>query len=974
MLGGLSVILANPINQILLSVPLSVVGNFSSDAVKALATSFNRKEGFKDLEDTLFAAFLKAIEMHQGRYDVIAKKESARLKNIARRKKSEFLLALKSYDSQDEHHIPNKIDDVNARKLLAQKITEVFKKEIPEERLELVEAITRDTLSFYKEAFFKEITQDTQLWIVFRESLKITSISEVLKEIQANLPTREDFEIVRSYIVKNEPNPEVISGLKSQYFDYLTRKFSSIELTGISPRVHGQDISFNMKEIFIPFNIESSEIGKNNSRRTLPTSRSDYWSSLFPENETLIDDKIKLLKNLAQFSQIVLLGDPGCGKTTLLKFITYQIADFQKQDEFLPFYVPIFLRISEYAQILKGNPSKHLLDFLINDYDKQFSSLFSWAFENCQVLLLLDGLDEVLDVSQRIKVVEEVQDIVARMPENRYVLTSRIIGYDRAQLGREFNHFTIKKFNRNQIRAFCRSWYKSVSRTSLQGTTSSQLGADKLYNAIISRKAIEDLACNPLMITLIANMHFKGQSIPHNRVQLYDIATETLLEYWVQRRVTDETKLKDKDDIVEILSPVSFYIHENNPHGLIAEDEFYTQCSSIFERDEYDLNFKDVRREVKDLIRFLREQSGFFHEKGVDELTGKSFFGFLHQTFQEYFTGIEIVNQWKEGTVDFYELLQNSRWTESLRLAAGILNTEKGRSRKRSASQFVESILHVDALGEEVYIRAILLVTLILIDEIDLNSKVQESCFNVLFDTWNSKLSKDLNDELEKNLALLLNSKHRANIWEKIKLVLEDTKFSQVKSKIPQFIVQNCLPLKEAKEVFHNCLLSDSHQISLSAWAALKKYISDLDASAYYGVQEQYQYYGTFHYPDYWPSTGEILGYSEFFEKLNLLSNDVFLSIMDNLTAILNSYLYLYYPDQDYWGYSSKDLFSEMMKKDSEKARVLFLNLILKRSDLLSFEEEIQNILGKSHFESRLISEVRNKIIQKLSQFKSAAT
>ena len=668
-----------------------------------------------------------------------------------------------------------------------------------------------------------------------------------------------------------------------------------------------------------------------------------------------------------------MLGDPGGGKTTLLKFIAYQIADFQKQDKFLPFYIPIFLRISEYAQVLKGNPSKHLLDFLINDYDKQFSPLFNWAFENCQVLLLLDGLDEVLDVSQRIRVVEEVQDIVARMPENRYVLTSRIIGYDRAQIGREFKHFTIEKFNKNQIRAFCRSWYKSVARTSLQSTSYSQLEADKLYITILSKKAIEDLACNPLMITLIANMHFKGQSLPHNRVQLYDIATETLLEYWVQRRVTDDAKLKDKDDIIEILSPVSFYIHENNPQGLIAEDEFYTQCSSIFERDEYDLSLKDIRREVKDLIRFLREQSGFFHEKGADELTGKSFFGFLHQTFQEYFTGIEIVNQWKEGTVDFYKLLQNSRWTESLRLAAGILNTEKGRSRKRSASQFVEDIINVDAPGEEIYIRAILLVTLILVDEIDLSPQVQESCFNIIFNVWDDELSEELNDELEKHLALLLSSKHKNTMWEKLKLVLEDSKFSQAKAKISRFIVQNCLSLKEAKEVFHACLLSDSHQISLSAWTVLKKHISDLDTSAYYGVQEQYQYYGAY-YPDYWPSTDEILGYSEFFEKLDLLSNKVFVSTIDNLIAILNSYLYLSYPNQDYSGYSLKALFSEMTKNNSERARILFLNLILKRNDLLSFEHELQNILGKSHFESRSASEVRDKIIQKLSQLKSAPT
>jgi GTPase SAR1 family protein len=969
MLGEITTILSIPLNRILVSIPLSVVGNFSTDAVKKVAKSFNRKNRFQELEETLFDSFLKAIEIHQTRYDKIAQKESAKLRNIVIHKKSSFLLALKSFDPQNKYHIPEQLNELESRKLLAKKIIEVFKEEIPEERKELVEAITRDTLSFYKEAFFKQLSQDNQLSIILQESLQITSIAEVVKEIRRNLPTREEFEIIRSYIIsisnKAYTEKDQIQFLKKKYFDYLERKFSSIELTGVSPRVHGQDISFKLKEIFIPFNIETSEIGQ---RPSAITRRNEtYYSSLFPKDEPFIPDKVKLLKNLDQFSQIVLLGDPGGGKTTLLKYITYQMALFQSQDKFLRFYIPIFLRISEYAQVLKRNPSQRLLDFLVNDYDREYSPLYSWAFENCQVLLLLDGLDEVLDVSQRVKVVEEIQDLVARMPENRYIVTSRIIGYDRARLGSQFEHFTIEKFNRSQILAFCQTWYKAVIQTSLQDLGSSQAEAYKLYKAILSKKAIEDLACNPLMITLIANIHFKGQNLPSNRVQLYEIATETLLQYWVQRRITDEAQLKDKDDIIEILSPISYYIHENNPEGLIAEDEFYEQCRLVLGRDEYNLSVKEIQKEIKELIRFLREQSGFFHEKGVDEFTGKSFFGFLHQTFQEYFTAIEIANRWKEGTLEFSELLQNLRWTESLRLATGILNSEKGRSRRRSTTRFVEDIIKVGVPGQETYIRGLLLISLILIDEVDLNPLIQEHFLNLIFEAWNGHYEDRINKEIENHLAFLINSSQRNLVWSKIKSTLENDEFSQIKTRIPQFIIQNCLSIEEAKQIFNTCLLSQNSQISISAWKALKEYIYDIDMKAYHDVQQ----YGYLMEMDL-PISG--FEYSDFFEKLELLSDPIFWSILNILNQTLDSYLWLYYSDQYYQGYTQKDLLAEATINRSEKARTLFLHLIEKRNDLLSFEDEIQEILEESYSQRGMASEIREKILQKISELKKRNT
>lgn len=963
-------ILANPLNQILLFIPLSIIGKFSTDTIKTLFNSLKKQEKLKDLEEIFFSSFLKSIDIHKYRYNSVPIAERIKLSDLASNRKSEFIKAIKTFVPNEGFHVSAKLDEDKMRQLLIQKIIEVFKEYIPKENLELVKAITRDTTLFYREAFFQEISQEQHLWIIFKENLKITSIVDLIKQIQQQIPTREEFEVIRNFIVINEVIPEDIQKLKQRYLNYLERKFSSIELTGVSPRVHGQDISFELEEIFIPFNIGDNDSAKN-TLTVIQEDRSKY-AVLFKENEPLVDDKIKLLQNLTKFSQIVLLGDPGGGKTTLLKYITYQMCKFQRQNTFLPFYLPVFLRISEYAHVIKSNPSKRLVDFLLYDYDKQFANLFQWAFENRQVLLLLDGLDEVLDTSQRIRIVEQVQDIVARMPENRYIVTSRIIGYDSARISNNFKHFTIQKFNRQQINAFCCSWYKAVAKNSSQDMNSALLEAERLYKAITNKRDIENLACNPLMITLIANIHFKGQNLPHSRVQLYDIATETLLQYWVQHRVSDGSQLKDKDDVIEILSPVAFYIYKNNPEGLITESNFYEQCRIILKKDEYNLNPKEIKKEIKELIIFLREQSGFFHEKGVDESTGTRYFGFIHQTFQEYLTAIEIVNLWKEGVLDFYSLLQNLRWTESFRLAAGILNTEKGRSRKRSTTKFAEDILNVAENSESIYIPAILLLSLILVDNIDFTPQIQDYLFQIIFNIWRDNINNNkTNDEIEKHIAFLFQSKYRDIVWEKIQSIIEQNEHP-LHSKIPKFITKNLYIItQEVKEYFIQSLTTKKSLLCISAWKALKESAYNAEQSLYYEAE---YYGGIYGIPDE-PISGiaKIIRYTSLVETINLVPEEIFPQIMSMAIDTLNSYLWIWFTPEYCSTYSTKYLVSELNKNESENIRILLISLLEKQNDLSSFKNDVEEILQNTSFNNKLFEEIKHKIIDKISRFNDSS-
>jgi predicted NACHT family NTPase len=196
------------------------------------------------------------------------------------------------------------------------------------------------------------------------------------------------------------------------------------------------------------------------------------------------------------------------------------------------------------------------------------------------------------------------------------------------------------------------------------------------------------LATNPLLMTIIAMIHYKGKKLPNKRVELYDVSTETFLEYWVQLRMDDASQLKDKNEIIEILAPIAFEIHQNKSNALIEEKEFVESFLWNFKNIHTNTADEDAQRECREFIDFLRQQTGFFYEKGVDD-EGNSFYGFIHLTFEEYLAAIELVSKWTDGELDLKDYVFNPRWTEIIRLAAALLRLSyKGKTGRKQSTHY----------------------------------------------------------------------------------------------------------------------------------------------------------------------------------------------------------------------------------------------------------------------------------------------
>ena len=157
---------------------------------------------------------------------------------------------------------------------------------------------------------------------------------------------------------------------------------------------------------------------------------------------------------------IVVLGDPGAGKTTLLKYLAVVFAaDMARErlgmDEAR---LPILVPLAAYGNALENGSEINLFDFLPQYYKMrglriESGALFKSKLETGEALILFDGLDEIVEIGRRREVARHIMDFYDSFQGtgNRFVITSRIVGYEDAKLPGTFAHYILHDFRDKEI-------------------------------------------------------------------------------------------------------------------------------------------------------------------------------------------------------------------------------------------------------------------------------------------------------------------------------------------------------------------------------------------------------------------------------------------------------------------------------------------------------------------------------------------
>jgi tetratricopeptide (TPR) repeat protein len=413
-----------------------------------------------------------------------------------------------------------------------------------------------------------------------------------------------------------------------------------------------------------------------------------------------ITEKVELSQAVRQNAYSVILGAPGAGKTTLLRYLALHFATAKRDDQETVIageikedlgktLLPIFFRIADYAEKLKQQPNLTLTEYLRQFYrqwEAHFQTqgkmgtegatfLLDAAMSEGKCLILLDGLDEVFDQESRRQIVESINQFVNDFSNNKYVITSRIAGYRDVQLSSRFAEYIIEDMSSEKVEQFLHRWCRTVEKAQQPDANEEQIErkgneqAANILNAIQENEGVKRLTANPLLLTILALIHRNGERLPNRRVRLYELAVQTLIEDWqLSKKLPDAPKVVLREtEVVELLAPLAYWMHEEKPSGLVTETEVQEQLATkMAELNDAEPESDLVRQAVGEFLRKVRETTGLFVERAP------GVYGFMHLTFEEYFAARYIADNDQSKIQELIQQhLHEPRWNEPILLSLG---------------------------------------------------------------------------------------------------------------------------------------------------------------------------------------------------------------------------------------------------------------------------------------------------------------
>ncbi len=436
------------------------------------------------------------------------------------------------------------------------------------------------------------------------------------------------------------------------YFTELAARTNKLPWAKIDPQhaKAGEDEGLGLVNIYT--SLDTTEIEKPESEDILRAYMKNSRES----------HRISAQEMINRENRLVLLGDPGSGKSTIINYLAYIMAQAEAAqdpkgwmnqlkktgpwDHNVLFPVRIILKeVTETiprntktgkAKLLIGYLKKMLEDWELTNYWPTLRAGLSNGDK--KFLILLDGLDEVSSEYRKI-VVEMIDDFADTYKRHHYLVTCRIYAYvGQAYQLKKFKQATLMPFTDEQIGLFISAWYNQMAALDKFPKQEAEKKRTELIEAA-TRSDLIGMAERPILLTAMTLLHTYRGKLPEDRVELYQGTVDLLLTRWESRLGGDEGVIAALDipglkmsHLEAGLYTAAFRVHSESGKAEEAaeiSEEMLRKVLSGYLSGSWD--------KAKIFVDYVNERAGLLisHKPG--------FYTFPHRTFQEFMAARHLV-------------------------------------------------------------------------------------------------------------------------------------------------------------------------------------------------------------------------------------------------------------------------------------------------------------------------------------------
>lgn len=365
------------------------------------------------------------------------------------------------------------------------------------------------------------------------------------------------------------------------------------------------------------------------------------------------------LEAVEKYSKLMILGKPGAGKTTFLKFLALRCIEGGLRAQ----HIPLFITLKDFAEL--SNQSS-LLDYLIQLINYPNKPDIEQLLNEGRFLILLDGLDEVKEEDSNL-ILNSIKEFTIQYHKNSYVITCRIAAQE--YIFENFTEAEIADFNGEQITNFINKWFKSKNNL---------IKYKEFISELEKNKPVQDIATNPLFLTLLCLVFEEFGKFPSNRSKLYEEGLDILFKKWDSKRnikrnqVYKYLSLRRQKDLLsqfalETFERGNYFFKQEHIEIYIIQYMSNIMAPSNVQ-EELDLDSEGI-------IKLIESQNGLLIERA------KGIYSFSHLSFHEYFAAKEIYipskpdRKQNEMLEYLVTKITEKRWREIFLLTVGMLES-----------------------------------------------------------------------------------------------------------------------------------------------------------------------------------------------------------------------------------------------------------------------------------------------------------